>query len=86
MPVRQGYEGIIYFNPSSEREVQATDPIAKRTPGTKEFFTLSRQELEVLLPRCVGAPIRTEHGLQHSGKVTAAFFDSQGNAVVRFLL
>ena len=63
------YEGLVVFDPPPVRTFQG-----EAQPGTEEWYELSREDLMVMLPQCVGIPVRTEHGTSEVGRITSAFF------------
>jgi hypothetical protein len=74
------FEGVIVHQPPAKRTYSG-----RAVYGSKDWFELSRDELDVLLPRCAGVPVRTEHGTSVVvGSVAAGFYNSAGDAAVRF--
>ena len=78
------YTGIIVFNPPAKS--LPDEVIATAQPGSPEWFHLSREQLHVLLPKCGNVPMVTEHGSAVVGSVKRGYFDTQGNACIRFKL
>jgi hypothetical protein len=75
------YEGVIYHNPPV-----AVTHHSEAQPGSAQWYELSRNELDVLLPRCAGAPLRTEHGSGQIGEIVRGFYTPEGHAAVQFRL
>jgi hypothetical protein len=73
------YEGVVVFNPPESRSFQG-----QPTPGTPQWFELTRREWAHLSGGCVGSPVRTEHGGETVGQVTHAFFTPEGHAAIQF--
>jgi hypothetical protein len=73
------YEGIVVFNPPTTRSFSGP-----AVPGTDAWYELTVQDLEFMLPQCVGKPIRTEHGTSEVGAITHAFFTPDGHAAIQF--
>ena len=73
------YEGIIVFNPPPQKTFSG-EPV----PGSKEWFELSRADLDVMLPTMNGTPLCTEHGGHEVGRVLQGYYTPDGHAAVRF--
>jgi len=76
------YIGVIVSDPPAVS--LPTEVIAAAQPGSDEWFSLSRDQLSIILPRCNNVPLRTEHGRAVVGTVNDGFFNSSGDACIRF--
>lgn len=77
------YQGVIVCRPP---EALSYDP-QQATPASltrAQQLELTRAQTEALLRNLPGKPILTEHGGEPVGTVTAAFFNEEGDACVRF--
>jgi hypothetical protein len=74
------YEAVIVNNPVAVTAF----PNQVAVPGSDHWFELTKKQLEVVLPNCVGKPIRIEHSAGNVGKVHAAFIDADAKASVQF--
>jgi hypothetical protein len=74
------FEGVIVSNPP---DVTAFSGEADGT-NDEHWFELTKPQLQIVLPNCVGKPVRVEHGVCNVGEIQEAFLNKHNQASIKF--